>query len=392
MTTRFERRARPRKARVGLRAWFASPPDVREIGGRLRRLLPRLWKDVRIAGALPKLTVVLHPGAPPIEIGLAADGELTVAGDPTAVGPGLCDEAIARLSTILDEIDYGWQPVPESEVQSARDAAGAWLAGELRGGATRIGMPASRAFVIDAAVQTALGPRDAAWRDAVIADPRAAADAFAWWDAGPGQRERSRALLALWHEVPWREPLDRAERATMESVDADLTAAAAADPALALPWAEWAELLDNLGEVERAEAMRARATGPSAIGYRRFDMIAEVGGGWALTLPAVFVGRWEDDGDRYWATDGERAIEVTQFEAAAADSAALLEVAPALHPVIERFTDGDRCGRAEARDDGGSRVLHGLVACAPNVAIVICRSAEADPAWALAIWRSLRRA
>jgi hypothetical protein len=58
--------------------------------------------------------------------------------------------------------------------------------------------------------------------------------------------------------------------------------------------------------------------------------------------------------------------------------------------VIERVTEGARCGRAEAYDDEDVHVVHGLMAAAPNVAIMTCKGSQADEAWALATWRSLR--
>lgn len=331
-----------------------------------------------------QITADLHRFAPALEIAIADDGALGVRGEAGAVGPGYCDEVIARLEPVLGELDYVWDEAP-----APRDEMLRWLAGELGAGQARIGMPTDHAFLVDAPIQTAMGPRDAAWRDAVLADPRAGADAFAWWERGPGRLERSRALLAMWHEVPWRAPVDRAERAVMERVDADLVAAHAADPALALPWAEWAELVGNLGAGERAAELGGRATGPAVIGYRRFDMVVDLGS-WSITLPGGFVGAWEDDGARYWATDGERVLEITTLETTERDSDKLLDVAPPLHPVIERLSDGDRRGRAEAYDSEGMHVVHGLVASAPHVAILTCKGAERDQPWALATWRSLR--
>ena len=386
---RFERRARSRKARTGLASWFGKPPSAREACGRLRRLLPRVWKGAPLSLSSAQITADLHPFAPALEIAIAADGALCVRGEAGAVGPGYCDEAIARLEPVLAELDYAWDETPAPP--DIRDAMLLWLAGELRAGATRIGLPADRTFLVDAPIQTAMGPRDAAWRDAVLADPRAGADAFAWWERGPGRLERSRALLAMWHEVPWRAPVDKAERALMERVDADLRAARAADPELALPWAEWAELAGNLGDGERAGELGGRATGPAVIGYRRFDMVVDLGG-WSITLPGGFVGAWDDDGARYWATDGDRVIEITTLETTERDSDKLLDVAPPLHPVIERLSDGDRRGRAEAYDTEGVHVVHGLVASAPHVAILTCKGAERDQPWALATWRSLRLA
>ncbi|HEX7838818.1 MAG TPA: hypothetical protein VF469_15180, partial [Kofleriaceae bacterium] len=168
-----------------------------------------------------------------------------------------------------------------------------------------------------------------------------------------------------------------------------LAAAHTAAPELALPWAEWAELARNLGDDARAGELGRRATGPAVIGYRRFDMVVDLGS-WSITLPGSFVGAWEGDGARYWATDGDRVLELTTLETTERDSAKLLDVAPPLHPVIERLSDGDRRGRAEAYDADGVRVVHGLVASAPHVAILTCKGAERDQPWALATWRSLR--
>jgi hypothetical protein len=205
----------------------------------------------------------------------------------------------------------------------------------------------------------------------------------------------------MWHEVAWREPLDDAERALALGVDADLRAAHGAAPELALPWREWAELLGHLGEDdEHAAAVRARAAdaagraaGELRIGYRRYPMEIEVAGGWTLELGGEFVGRWEEEGDRWWATDGERVVELTALTARGEeDSAALLAVAPAAHPVLARLEAGARCGRAEVSDDGDVYAVHGLMAQAPHVAILTCKGRRVDEPWALATWRSLRNA
>lgn len=386
----IDRRARSRKARGGLRAVLGKAPDAREVGERLARLARRMFKGEVIDATAKRVTLRLHPGAAPLRIAVLPDGDLEVRGDTARVGPAYHADVIARLAPMLDELEYAWagdEPEP-------RAAMTAWLARELAAGVTQIGLPAPRVFKLDAAVLTAMGPRDAAWRDAVIADPARGADAFAWWDAGPGQGARASALLAMWHEVPWREPLDADERALMERVDADLTAARAAAPDLALPYAEWAELLVNLGADDaHYAAVRARAGDAVAtIGYRRHALEVELSGGWSIELGGGFVGRWEDDDSRWWATDGDRAVEFTSFTVGDdATSEQLLAVAPEHHPVVERIAAGELRGRAEVHDDGGVRVVHGLMARAPEVAILTCKGGEADEAWALATWRSLRQ-
>jgi hypothetical protein len=383
----FERRARSRKARGGLRSLLRKPPDAREVADRLGRLLPRLWKDAELEVSARRITAALHPFAPALRITVAPDGALEVRGEAAAVGPGYYDEVTARLRPILDELDYVW----DGDELDPRQAMLGWLARELGAGARQIAMPKGRRFLVGAPIQTAMGPRDAAWRDAVLADPRAGRDAFAWWEHKPGHAERSRAVLAMWHEVAWRAPIDDDERALMKRVDADLRAARKAGPELALPYAEWAELVGYLGDGERAGELWARATGPATIGYRRFDMEIELGGGWSITLPGAFVGAWQDDGERYWATDGERVIELRSIETTEQDSAKLLAIAPARHPVIERIALATRHGRAEAYDEDDVHIVHGIVASAPHVAILTCKGRPRDQAWALATWRSLVR-
>jgi hypothetical protein len=332
--------------------------------------------------------LALHPAATAVKVIVHPDAELSVSGDTSSVGPGYHADVIARIDPILDELDYVWtEPFDFGATQHAMCA---WLAGEL-GNSSQVKLGEMRAFVVEAPVLTMLGPRDAAWRDAVLVDPMRAADAFAWWQQGPGQAARSRALLAMWHEVPWREPLDHQERELMTGVAADLRAAHAADPALELPWAEWSQLLDDLGDDDDAVRERGRDHVP-AIGYRRYDIEVEISGGWIMRLGGAFVGAWEDDGERYWATNGDRAVELTTLTANdETDSQRLLDVAPERHPVIERITEGDYRGRAEAYDEDDVHIVHGLVTRAPHVAIITCKGTAADEAWALATWRSLRQ-
>lgn len=383
----ISRRARSRKAKAGLRALVSRAPDAREVGERLSRIARRMLGDAVRDVTPRRVTLDFHPAAAPVRIVVLPDGDLEVTGETSAIGPGYHADVLARLAPVLDELDFVWA----TDEPEPRAAMAAWLASELARGATRIGIPPELAFQLDAAVLTSMGPRDTAWRDAVIADPARGADAFAWWDEGPGQLERSRALLALSLEIPWREPLDADEGALMVQVDRDLKAARKANKALELPLAEWAELLGWLGEDERAAELRERTGGAIAtLGYRRFPLEVTLDAGWTFELPGAFVGSWEDE--RYWATDGDRMVELTCLTTTGdQDSAALLAIAPARHPIIEQLVDGDRHGRAEGYDEGGVHVVHGLMAAAPDVAILTCKGAPSDEAWALATWRSLRR-
>ena len=380
----IDRLARSRKAKGGIRALLGKAPDAKEVGERLARLARRMFKGEVADASAKRVTLALHPGAPPVRIAVLPDGDLEVKAVTSHVGPGYHADVIARLAPILDELEYAWA----TREEDVRDAMLAWLQTELRAGTRLVGMP-DRIFKIDAPVLTPLGPRDRAWIDAVIADPARGADAFPWWADGAGQRERSRALLAMWHEVPWREPVDDAERKLMERVDADLTIARKAK--LDVPWAEWAELLGLIGADIDAEIREQAGDVEATIGYRRHPMEVELSGGWSIELGGAFVGHWEDDDARWWATDGDRVVEFSSLTAGdEMDSEKLLAVAPEHHTVIERITDAARCGRAESYDDDGVHVVHGLMAVAPNVAIMTCKGTPDDEAWALACWRSLR--
>jgi hypothetical protein len=375
--------------------WFRKAPEPREIGQRLGRLVGRMlgeravrhgWKQDRFLVELR-----MHPAAPLATLSVETDGDLVLRGETAMLGPGYHADAIARIGPLLEELEYAWSE-PVDDLPAIQAATCAWLAGELREHETlRLGVPRARRFQIDAPVLTPLGPRDARWRDGVIADPAQARDAFPWWERGPGRAELASALVAMWLEVPWREPLDREERELMTKVDEDLRAARKADPSLPIPWAAWKELLAHIGIEDEDVLERAQrdADGGAPIGYRRHDLDVDLSGGWSVRLPGAMVGHWEDDGARYWATDGDRVVEFTSFTAdGELDSERLLAVAPEKHAVIERFASGAQRGRAEAFDDEDVHVVIGLMAAAPHVGILTCKGA--DDGWALATWRSLR--
>jgi hypothetical protein len=379
------------KSRKG-RGLFRKGPDPREVGDRLARLARRMLRDaVSRAGTKGDRYIVelaCHPAAPPATLVVEPSAEIHLRADVAAVGPGYQLHLVELLDPILDELDYAWTET--CDLAAARAALCLHVLGEVReaAGQVRIGMPDARRFRLDAPVLTPLGPRDEEWRVRLLADAAHAADTFAWWDVGPGRKELSRALLAMSLEVPWREPLDADERELMTKVDEDLRAARKADPALALPWPEWKELLLHLGIDDEEVTAQAGDRKPT-LGYRRHELEIDLSGGWRIVIPGALVGRWDDDGAKYWATDGDRAIEFSSLTAPdEQDSAKLLAVAPERHPVLERIADGARCGRAEAFEEAGVPIVIGLMTKAPHVGILTVKGGTQE--WALATWRSLQ--
>ena len=386
----IDRRARSRKGK-GL---FRRAPDPNEVGKQLAFLLMRMKRTT--SRQLKKedrfvAEVTFHPRAPAAKLVVGPDAELSVKAQTSTLGPGYHADILERLQPVLDELDFAWtEPEPDPTEAMCR-----WLAGRLAEGDDQlwVGLSGAYSFVSDAAVLTAVGPRDEAWRKAVLADPLRALDAFPWPKPGKGTADLASALVAMWQEVPWREPMDDAETALMERVEAEL-AAAQRGGVTDLPFEAWAELLRYLGrDDEDAEKIYKRAGNrDSTIGYRRLDMDIALTGDWIVRVPGAFAGRWEDDHTRYLASDGERAIEFTSLTAEGeTDSAKLLAVAPEQRPVIDRFVDGTRHGRAEISDEDHVHIVHGLVVDAPHVAILTLKGKKTDEAWALRTWRSLHR-
>ncbi|HET9623072.1 MAG TPA: hypothetical protein VFP84_16985, partial [Kofleriaceae bacterium] len=99
----FERVARSRKARGGLRALFGKAPTAAEVRDRLARLVPRAWRDAEVQVSAQRISIALDGVAQAIRIRVLADGELVVHGRAD-LGPGLAEEAIARMAPILDEL------------------------------------------------------------------------------------------------------------------------------------------------------------------------------------------------------------------------------------------------------------------------------------------------
>ena len=381
----FTYRAKSRKGR-GL---FRKAPDPRDIGDRFGRLIKRMYGDAvtRAGWKGERYLAELEIGSvASVSLVVGADAELEVTGDAT-FGPAVIADVATKLAPVLDELDFVWVDTPPT-----LEGAQAMLCAQLRDklqkadGEFRMGMP-PRNFLIDAPVFTALGPRDAAWRDAVLADPSRARDAFPYWDPGKAQAALGRARVSMWIEVAWREPLDREERNVLKQIDEDLRTARKAN--LDVPWRAWQEVLRHLGIEDEEVEEHVKTATDSPIGYRRHDLDVELSGDWFVTLPGSMVGHWEDDHSRYWATDGERVVEFTSLTADAEhDSDKLIEVAPEKHEVIARYSEGSQRGRAEAFVEEDVPIVVGLMVNAPNIAILTCKGGDRE--WALATWRSLR--
>ena len=126
-----------------------------------------------------------------------------------------------------------------------------------------LGTPPGARYTFDGAVATVLGPRDDAWLERALADPRVAADVWPWVaDAMDARYLLGRALTQLWLEVRWRPPAGPDEIQLVDDVLGTLRRAYPLEPGLAWPWPAWRELF----QLRRPD--RSRRRGRSSIAGR----------------------------------------------------------------------------------------------------------------------------
>src|SRR5262245_52592779 len=105
----IERRARSRKARTGLRALLGGkPPHAREVGERLVRLPGRMCQDAAIDASPKRITLSLHPVAPPVRLLVLPEGDLELRAETSGIGPGYHADVAQRIAPILEELEYVW--------------------------------------------------------------------------------------------------------------------------------------------------------------------------------------------------------------------------------------------------------------------------------------------
>ncbi len=396
------------------------------------------------------LEVQLHPAARPIRIEASDLGVVTVTALTVPVGPGYHTFIASLLERMGDEHEITWAPLatPSSvaagrvavsagaaDPESSIDPTGAFGSGDrrdaerghlgwLRSALTAVrdarrqraeglhlATPSGVRFTFDGAVATVLGPRNDAWLERALGDPRVAADVWPWVaDAMDARYLLNRALCLLWLEVRWRPPIDASESALDDEVLGLLRHAYPLEPGIAWPWAEWRELFQLRGLPDQSTRQLldrgagplvggARGQGDASIGYRRRP-VTIVHEGWALEVPGSFTGTGTTD---EWAGgEAGRSITLAGVETAQGGQPMsadlfLRQVAGHLgHEAIEHDDGGVR-GRARLTSDPSSGVEVAIVEGFSAVrgrgaAIRIEIDDPQDWKWALDTWRSLHPA
>ncbi|MEO5939251.1 MAG: hypothetical protein ABIZ72_00045 [Candidatus Limnocylindrales bacterium] len=441
---------------AGRRGATRRVPTAATVLGDIDDWLPGAIGDAligHVAGARTPdgaLEVGLHPAARPVRIEALDAGRVVVSARTVPVGPGYHTYVATLLDRLGDELGITWaklatpDPAARGRVETAAaatnpgssiDPTGAfgsgdrhdaerghlgWLRSALtavrdarRQGATglHLATPPGTRFTFDGAVATVLGPRDDAWLERALGDPRVAADVWPWVaDAMDARYLLGRALSLLWLDVRWRPPLGVEEAHVVEDVLGTLRRAYPLEPGLVWPWHAWRELFQLRGQPDPAtRALLDRGAGPliggraddepRPIGYRR-NPVTIVHEGWALDVPGSF-------------TDLRSSEEWTGGEAGRSVTLAGTETAEGGHPMsADRFLqqvaghlgrdalehdDGVVRGRARLASDPSSGVevatVEGFSAVrGRGAAIRIEIDDPQDWKWALDTWRGLRPA
>ena len=306
------------------------------------------------SGGRPTLFAGLHPSAEDLEVTALGERDCLVTAKTSTTGPGYHAYLCERVQELGNACGVLWSPPTDEyfdetgyfhtgDAPKLEDEFLAWLRGLAEvllersregSGSFAVSMPTDVRFDEYAFLTTPLGPRSAEWIRDVAQDPKRGLDLFPWWEIGKGAKySLGRALTHMWIDVPWRAPVDDAERQLLDRVDALLERARAIEPRLAMPSREWAELRGHLGKERASGSESAPAT---AIGYRRRDVLNALTGGWSLRAPGAFVGRIDEDGT-WSAFDGRRTLWFSSFSVKGKDG----RPKPAVDVLPDRPPDGE---------------------------------------------------
>lgn len=377
----------------------------------------------------PVLAVAFHPAAAEVVVRASKDGRVVVSAVTSAVGPGYHTYLCTLVERLGAELGIAWSPIGTPD--GSRDDAAAFEAADQPGGrraaaerghlawlgktlgsvrqarssgarGVQVGLPVGVRYGFDGALATPLGPRDDAWLDRALADPRIAIDILPWWaDATDGRFLLNRAVTLMWTQVRWRSPGLEGERELLDEVAQGLWRAHPLDPGLPFPWPEWQEILvlrDVDDPASRLVAERAARPGDErpSIGYRR-EPVTIVHAGWALPVPGSFGERRSDE--EWWGGEGGRSVSLAGVETGTTHGpmsadAFLDQVSGDLGTQALMHRSGPVKARARLTAEGSSGVdvgvLDGYAAITGRGAAIRIEFADpTDYQWALDTWRSL---
>ena len=357
-----------------------------------------------------QLRVGLHPATPDLVLTADDSGTVRAIAETVSGGPGYHRFLGRVLERLGKELSIDWDEssadLAFAERPEVEKAYLAWLgptlaqvrnARQRSSAGVQVGTPPGTRYTFEGAIATSLGPRDDAWLESAIADPRIAIEITPWWlDATDGRYLLNRALALMWLEVRWRKPAVEGEAERLEDVHRLLSKAYPIEPGLAYPWHAWAEIVGFGGfedGMTRQVNSRVKLEPPGPpIGYRR-DPVSISHEGWALEIPGDFAERRTDE--EWWGGGAGRSITLAATETGSmAGHAFLAQVAGDLGGEALTHQAGPVVGRARIMSDESSGVAVGVLdgysaINGSGAAIRIVFDDPNDWQWALELWRSL---
>jgi hypothetical protein len=370
-----------------------------------------------LPGGETALAVDLHPAVAPLVLTASDEGRVTASALTGVAGPGYHRFVGRILERLGAEMAIDWTEGDGATAFVDRPGAErlylGWLGPQLaraRASVRRgqrgvpLGMPAGTRVATEAAIATVIGPRDEAWLDSAIADPRVALDITPWWaDATDAAYLLNRALVLMWLEVRWRTPAMEGEADLFDEIHRLLSRAYPLDTELDYPWHAWTELTalrgidDPMARQAATRAARESAPDPP-VGYRR-DPVTISHEGWALEIPGSYAERRSPE--EWWGGGAGRSITLAATTTGTAEGrpmsaqAFIEQFAADLGPDAINHRAGEILGRARLMTDASSGVEVGILegysaVTGSGAAIRIEFDDPADWQWALDAWRSLR--
>jgi hypothetical protein len=357
-----------------------------------------------------QLRVALHPATPDLMLTADDSGIVRAFAETVSGGPGYHRFVGRVLERLGKELNIDWDEssadLAFAERPEVETAYLAWLGPTLAGvrnarqrssAGVQVGTPPGTRYTFEGAIATPLGPRDDAWLESAIADPRVAIEITPWWlDATDGRYLLNRALALMWLEVRWRKPAVEGEAERLEDVHRLLSKAYPIEPSLPYPWHDWAELITFGGYEDgmtRQVHSRTKLEPPGPpIGYRR-NPVSISHEGWALEIPGEFAERRTEE--EWWGGGAGRSVTLAATDTGSMTAPAFLtQVAGDLGGEALTHQEGPVMGRARITSDDASGVAVGVLdgysaINGSGAAIRIVFDDPNDWQWALDLWRSL---
>jgi hypothetical protein len=362
------------------------------------------------------LEVDLHPAVTPLMLTASDEGRVTASGDTSVAGPGYHRFVGRILERLGLEHGIDWIEGDGATAFADRQAAErlylGWLGPQLARARVRVrrgergvplGLPPGTNVTTEAGLATVLGPRDEAWLESAIADPRIALEITPWWaDATDARYLLNRALVLMWLQVRWRTPAMEGEADLFDEVHRLLSRAYPIDPDLPYPWHAWTQLtaLRGIDDPMARQAANRATLEPEPnppVGYRR-DPVRISHEGWSLEIPGEYAERRSVD--EWWCGGAGRSITLAATATGSDDGRPMSaqefieQFAVDLGPDAMPHRSGEVVGRARLMTDASSGVEVGILegyaaVLGSGAAIRIEFDDPADWQWALDMWRSL---